>query len=251
MGKALADPLFMFLVAAIAAQWLIFRRWSRLTRLGRLGLSVLAAACVVLWLLGTHAVESELINRLGAPHPAPSEAAISEIDVIIVLSGGFVTPPVAGYEQPDAWTTARLIQGVRTFQRSGARLLVVSGAGPGEDATGLAHSMKELAVQLGVPAEQIVVEPNSRNTRQHPIELAKLNIVAADETVGVVTSSWHLPRAMGEFESTFPNTVAVPAFDTPIGQKRGLLRWMPRSLSLASSATALSEYIGMVWYTAF
>src|SRR5690606_18576345 len=201
------------------------------------------------------------------------------------------------YDQPDAWTTARVRQGVRTFFESDARLLVVSGrwvlAGSGARATStkaslddvprddvpgayvprdhrsgddgfpgvapgddmarddparLALAMKQLAVELGVPEDRIVVEPNARNTREHPIELLRLRVVEPDDTIGVVTSSWHLPRAMREFEKVFPDVVAVPAFDVAVDQKTGILRWMPRSRHLASSATALAEYIGMLWY---
>src|SRR5690606_24775100 len=75
-----------------------------------------------------------------------------------------------------------------------------------------------------------------------------LGIVEPGDTVGVVTSSWHLPRAMREFQQQFEHVVAVPAFDVAVDEKRGLLRWMPRSRHLASPATALAEYIGMIWY---
>ena len=72
-----------------------------------------------------------------------------------------------------------------------------------------------------------MVEPNARNTREHPIELLAAG-GGADDTIGVVTSSWHLPRAMREFEKVFPDVVAVPAFDVAVDQKTGILRWMPR-----------------------
>lgn len=275
MGKAIADPLFIFLVVIIGVQAALYLNWRKSGRLARFALIVLSTAAVGLWLLGTHAAESYLIGRLNSVHPIPSREAVADIDVVIVLSGGFVAAPVAAYEQLDTWTTARVVQGVRTFFESDARLLVVSGRwargeardeGRGEErgeelsddsarvtdasagAARMAQSMKQLAVNLGVPGDKIVVEPLARTTREHPLELLNLNVVEAGDTVGVVTSSWHLPRAMREFEKHFPALVAVPAFDTAIDDKRGLLRWMPRSRSLASSATALAEYIGMIWY---
>lgn len=252
MGKALADPLFMFLAVVITVQIALYREWPRLRRIGRIVLLALTTATAGLWLLGTHAAESYLIDRLSAVHPIPSESDVAEIDVVIVLSGGFVAAPETAYDQPDAWTTARVIQGVRTYFASDARLLVVSGhwdthpLGPND--APLTNSMKALAVGLGIPPEHVLVEPNARTTREHPVELTKLGVVAEGETVGVVTSSWHLLRAMREFEKHFPHVVAVPAFDTAINQKYEILRWIPRSLSLASSATALAEYIGTVWY---
>lgn len=281
MGKAVADPLFWALSVAVGAQVLLYvergrrragRRLGRTTgieRAARLGLVGLAVATALLWLLGTHAAESFLIQRLGAVHPIPSDEDVARIDVVVVLSGGFVDAPMTAYDQLDSWTTARVVQGVRTFFESDARMLVMTGrwsrsGGGGVDATDggaagdgaaasddgarMALAMKKLAVELGVPAERIVVEPNARTTREHPTELLRLDVVRAGDTIGVVTSSWHLPRAMREFEKHFSDLVAVPAFDVAVDQKGGLLRWMPRSMHLASSATALAEYIGMLWY---
>lgn len=312
MSKAVADPLFWCLSLAILAQILAFRVRRQLGRAGRVALVVAAIGTAGLWLLSTHAAESYLIGRLSAVHPVPAAEDVARIDVVVVLSGGFVEAPDPAYDQPDAWTTVRVRQGVRTFFESDARLLVVSGrwvlAGsgaratstkaslddvprddvPGADVPGdnvprddvaradvprdhrsgddgfpgvapgddmarddparLALAMKQLAVELGVPEDRIVVEPNARNTREHPIELLRLRVVEPDDTIGVVTSSWHLPRAMREFEKVFPDVVAVPAFDVAVDQKTGILRWMPRSRHLASSATALAEYIGMLWY---
>src|SRR5690606_41206630 len=89
-----------------------------------------------------------------------------------------------------------------------------------DDPARLALAMKQLAVELGVPEDRIVVEPNARNTREHPIELLRLRVVEPDDTIGVVTSSWHLPRAMREFEKVFPDVVAVPAFDVAVEDRK-------------------------------
>lgn len=252
MGKALADPLLCFLGATLAAHVGVLCRWRQLTKLTRALTIAGLRAAAGLWLLGTHAAESFLIQRLSAVHPIPSDEDVARIDVVVVLSGGLVPAPLEEYAQLDAWTTARVIQGVRTFLAGDARLLVMTGrwapGGAGDDPARMADMMKALAVQLGVPADRVVVEPNARTTREHPVELQRLGIVEPGATVGVVTSSWHLPRAMREFQQQFEHVVAVPAFDVAVDEKRGLLRWMPRSRHLASSATALAEYIGMIWY---
>lgn len=264
MGKTIADPLFVALVSVSFVQIVLYREWGRLRRGARIGLLILTVMTAGLGLLGTHAVESFLIERLTRVHEPPAAADIAAVDVVVVLSGGFVDAPsvhsssgeidrlhAPAYDQPDSWSTARVVQGVRTFFASDARLFVVSGywGGGGEgDSARLADAMKHLAIDLGVPAERIVVEPDARTTRQHPVEVRGLGVVAPEETIAVVTSSWHLPRAMQEFEKQFDRIVAVPAFDTAVDQKRGLLRWLPRSYSLASSATAVAEYVGMVWY---
>ncbi len=101
----------------------------------------------------------------------------------------------SAYDQPDAWTTARVIQGVRTFFDSDARWprhertrALERGRGSidvgrrgrrSERAASrrrrtmrrAAVAMKQLAVDIGVPPERIVIEPNARTTREHPVEL--------------------------------------------------------------------------------
>lgn len=263
MGKAIADPLFLFLTSMILIELLLCREWRRLRSLARLAVVLGFVGIAALWLLGTHAAESYFIGKLSGVHPIPSDEEVARIDVVVVLSGGFVDTPISAYDQPDAWTTARVIQGVRTFFDSDARWLVMTGRwtrsdidvddGPASeagrhDAARMAVAMKQLAVDMGVPPERIVVEPNARTTREHPVELLQLGVVEPGDSVGVVTSSWHLPRAVREFEKFFEDVVAVPAFDVAVNQKGGLLRWLPRSMHLESSATALAEYIGMVWY---
>ncbi len=69
---------------------------------GRVGLALLAVATAGLWLLGTHAAETYLIGRLTAVHPIPADEDVARIDVVVVLSGGFVDAPAAAYDQPDS-----------------------------------------------------------------------------------------------------------------------------------------------------
>ncbi len=50
---------------------------------------------------------------------------------------------------------------------------------------------------MGVDSELIIREPNSRTTFEHPIELIK--IIEETDKIAVVTSAWHLNRAVREF----------------------------------------------------
>lgn len=255
MRKTIADPLFLFFVA------LLFLQIKRLFTGRRRRRTPFAHSIVYfiitagLALLGTHAVESMLIGHLSSQYPIPAAEEIQQVDVLIVLSGGMVaaydtstTPDAGTYDQPDAWTTARVRQGARAFEQSQARVFVVSGRLGSAQPDKLVRAMASFAQELGVPAERIALEPNARNTMQHPLELKQLGIVRENDIVGVVTSAWHLPRAIAEFEKHFSRVVAIPAYDTAIYEKRGILAWLPRSRSLASSTTAITEYIGMLWY---
>ncbi len=55
MGKAIADPLFLFLTSMILIELLLCREWRRLRSLARLAVVLGFVGIAALWLLGTHA----------------------------------------------------------------------------------------------------------------------------------------------------------------------------------------------------
>ena len=55
------------------------------------------------------------------------------------------------------------------------------------------------AKNLGLADARIVIEPLSRNTRQHPIEALKLTGVDEHSEIASVTSDFQLRRSLGEF----------------------------------------------------
>lgn len=248
MGKALTEPLFIIIVLLLIAQFALYRGWRRHGRFGRSALVAFSFATLLLWGLSTHVAETHLVQRLSDAFPIPTEDQLAEIDVVIVLSGGLVVSPDPRYDQLDASTIARVWQGARTFLASDARVLVMSGRWTQGDPERMVRLMKETAIQLGIPQDRIILEPNALTTRDHPTELRNLNVVQDGETVAVVTSSWHLPRAMKEFSKVFSNLVAVPAYHIPIDQRHGMHAWLPRARSLHSSTTAIAEIVGMIWY---
>jgi uncharacterized SAM-binding protein YcdF (DUF218 family) len=100
---------------------------------------------------------------------------------------------------------------------------------------------------LGVPRERVLLEGRSRNTYENA-EFSKVLIKPkADERWLLVTSAWHMPRAVGCF-----SRVGFPVEAYPVDwHSSGELRWsFPRRFgaSLSGLDAAVHEWVGLLAY---
>lgn len=75
------------------------------------------------------------------------------------------------------------------------RLIVSGGQGPGEDITE-AEAMHDYLLQAGVPRNRIIKEGRSRNTKENLTNSLAI-LIDPEASVALVTSDFHLFRAMG------------------------------------------------------
>ncbi len=245
--KVLVSPLFLVLLGLIGGQIRLYLNWQQFDRRQRSALVFLSLVTIALWSLSTPVVETQLAHGLEWPYYAGRDPSSMHVDVVVVLSAGYSHGPVPEMDVVSGTTYARVVRGVQVFKKSKARVLIMSGRSLGGDPRRLTDLMKALAVAMGLPSERVRIEPRSTNTFMHPIELAQLREVRASDILAVVTSAWHLPRAMAEFQRHFSKVVAIPAdFDTPFSPSS--LSWLPVVSSLQGSTKLLDERLGMAWY---
>lgn len=259
MDKAVLSPLFLCLIGLLVIQYRLYRR----SGFGQTGhsrrrrpweLVLLSAITAGLWIGGTPVIavqmartlEQPFYNVLGSPslHLPPGTA-----DVVVVLSAGIDRGPTPAMDLLNGPGYARVWRGVQAFRESQARLLVMSGYDRTGSPERMTTLMKDLAVHLGVPPERVITELRSVNTRAHPRELEQLPDVKPTDTIAVVTSAWHLPRAMAEFRRYFTRLVPVPADFLSLQYRGEAADWLPNTESLWVTTRVLHEYIGRVWYT--
>lgn len=169
-------------------------------------------------------------------------------DYIFTLGGGYNI----GTSTEDDFLSEESYRRVQTattlWKQYPHATLVVSGGSSekGRQTDQLAQLMKQAAVQRGVPASQILIEPRSFNTREHPIEALKLPKVTPNTPIVVVTSVWHLRRAKQEFNRYFKNAwyYSAPLTTDPITWRD----FLPNSYTLGKSTVLLSEWVGLIWY---
>ena len=107
-----------------------------------------------------------------------------------------------------------------------------------------------LLLDLGVAREAIVVDNESRNTYENSRFTERLLKQRGIEkpTVLLVTSAWHMTRALGNFAKT--SLKAVPAacdfcaFNAYYGDKRACDWFLPSADALVRTNFLLKEWLG-------
>ena len=94
------------------------------------------------------------------------------------------------------------------------------------------ETMKQTLVRLGVPAERIIVERDSTNTRDEAVMVAAMLPSLDVKHVILVTSPMHMRRAVGMFRAV--GVEVIPA----IARRREIFR---TSVSLTPAADRLSR----------
>jgi uncharacterized SAM-binding protein YcdF (DUF218 family) len=100
--------------------------------------------------------------------------------------------------------------------------------------------------EQGVDMKRVTLESKARNTRENARQVAVLLGERCKQPWLLVTSAWHMPRSMAEFEATGCNVTAYPV-DFHTAEESS---WVEYSMvgSLAAWQKALHELLGMFVY---
>jgi uncharacterized SAM-binding protein YcdF (DUF218 family) len=184
-----------------------------------------------------------------APTPPGPLADITFIAVLGAGNGDASALPAG--QRLSASARARLVEGLRLGLALPEAWLVVSGprdATPGADPAEPTHArvLADAAVELGFPRDRIVEVDTARDTAE---EIDALRLLVGDEPVALVTSAWHLPRAM-----TLATAAKLSAVPCPADYLGGRDASVPRlayvtwdAESLVNTTRAWREYLGRLW----
>jgi uncharacterized SAM-binding protein YcdF (DUF218 family) len=216
----------------------------------RAGLAVVALGLLVVWVPATPWVADGLLGTLERPFPPAPAAAAPTADAIVVL-GGAVGLPRPPRVYPDLHGASdRVWHAARLYEAGKAPLVIASGGTlPWRDRTYReAAAMRSLLVSWGVPADAIVAEDASANTYQNAQRTAEIVRARGLDRVLLVTSAFHMRRALATFRSAGVETVPAATDYRVVEQTTTLLSLFPSVEALGSSTTALREYAGYLVY---
>jgi uncharacterized SAM-binding protein YcdF (DUF218 family) len=194
-------------------------------------------------------------DRIAAPlenralSDSRSAIALRALPRTAVVLGGMIRMSGPGDRADDSGydlsaAADRVVAAAHLWRAGQVDRLVLSGGMIGE--TSEAELMARFAGDLGVPRTAIVLESNSRTTRENAEAVA--NVLRANPLgpdITLVTSALHLPRATAEFRCAGLAPVGVPAEFEALGVAHELPRyWLPSSEALDLSRRALKEWLG-------
>ena len=107
--------------------------------------------------------------------------------------------------------------------------------------------MRDVAIKLGVPKENILLTKNVENTDQEAISIKKLFTIN-DPKVILVTSAFHMPRAQKVFEAAGLQVIPFPVDFQGCARKQTFMDYIPSAVSLYHTSFFVREMIGRTYY---
>ena len=216
-------------------------------RFRRTGQALHITAALTLLLLSLPIVAHTLVRSLEAEiaaAPAPVGAAPG---AIVILSAGVQATDFAGTRlNVDELTLDRLRRGAALHRETGIPILL-SGGIPRPGGRALADLMAtSLRSDFGI--EPHWLETASRTTAENALYSAQILHVENIERIFLVTQSWHLLRAMVEFQRYGIEVFPVAAGYEIVHGQFTILHLIPSASALLRSRFAIHEYIGRAWY---
>jgi uncharacterized SAM-binding protein YcdF (DUF218 family) len=190
----------------------------------------------------SHWLSSQIENQ-------SSQVTISSVPhtQAIVVLGGTVSPTSGKSTEINLGRAGRVWYAAKLFHAGKAPLVLLSGGGDLEhQAFSEARAMAVFLQDLGVPAQAVVMEETSRNTRQNAVFSAAMLKARGIEQILLVTSALHMPRALALFKAQGLQVTQAPTdFEAGKEPPSGLLAWLPDAGALNSSALAMKELVGL------
>jgi uncharacterized SAM-binding protein YcdF (DUF218 family) len=151
----------------------------------------------------------------------------------------------------------RVVEGIRLYRLSATAKLLMSGGILRRGDPPVAQIMADFARAQGVRKEDLLVETKSQNTYENLLEVQKM---LGSKPFILVTSAYHLPRAMAVARKLQLHVTAAPARIITLQHFPALMGWQVWIRTVAGSfltpslgrltllQRAYHEYVGYGWY---
>jgi uncharacterized SAM-binding protein YcdF (DUF218 family) len=233
------------LLSLIPAVLLLFRKRDS----GRTGKILVASLVLIYWVLSTPIAAVWLVHWLSpVVHPVLSAADAGGATAIVVLSAGMQVHRSRGasYGTPTREGSLRVLEAVRLHRLLGGAPIITTGSvrsSPYSESALMAHQLE----QLGVPADKIIKEEKSTNTRDHALFVPPLLKQHGIGRFVLVTSQQHIARALGVFRKVgFDPVPSTP--EVYVGRGHILEKYLPSQEGLSVSEWLIYDLLGHVYY---
>lgn len=203
-----------------------------MVRLGRALRWILAALGLAFVVITVTPVDNYLIGKLAGPWNDPAG------DILIVPGAESMNDAMG------ASSYMRSIYAIRTWKQGGFRQIVLSG-GTSNGGLPIAEQMRDVLVCQGVPASAIVLEEQSKSTRENAVYTTRLLSGVPGRKV-LLTSDYHMFRAYRAFRKAGLDVQPRPFPESAKGAGVWTLRW-PVFLSLCQEMAKSVYYQARGW----
>jgi uncharacterized SAM-binding protein YcdF (DUF218 family) len=223
------------------------------TRFARTGWRLLISGLIALAVIGLSPLGNALILPLEQRFPAWEETSSAPPEGIVVL-GGAITPDVSAARHSITLNEAaeRVTVVAELAKRYPTARIIFSGGIGNLLQTGGTEA--EVALKLfetfGIPNERVLAEVRSRNTVENAIFSRDLANPKPRDRWLLVTSAYHMPRAIGVFRKAGFPVEAYPVDWRTRGPEDALTPFATLGDGMRRTDTAMREWVGLVVYWA-
>ena len=238
IADALTKPLVIVLLIAIAAAV------CRLAGRGRASRVLLVGAAILAYAASIPLVGEALLRPLESEFPPLSADRLPNVRYVVVLGSGYAPhegiPVTAALDREGLMRAVEALRLVRLLPQ--AQLVVLGG--PLSGLPPVAQGYAQLARALGVLDQSLVVSDRPHDTRAESQEVHRL---LGNTPFLLVTSAYHMPRAMLLMKRAGAAPIAAPAGQRAFGAAPfGWASLLPGAGGLGDTERALHEYAGLV-----
>lgn len=235
-----------FVLALVFIVFSLFMEWRQLAKVLAIGtlLSLFALAVLPLGDL--------LLRPLEQVYPPAPQ--IDRMDGIIVLGGGEDAAPTEFWGQPQINEGGDRFLGALSLARRfpEAKVLLAGGSGRLRDAAGAidnseANIAEQILLSQGVSRARLLLEYRSRNTAENARLSRALAQPEAGEVWVLVTSAFHMPRAMESFQAAGWNDIVAYPVDYRTGHISSGIGWELAGHTETLN-TAIKAWVGLLAY---
>lgn len=224
-------------IAAFFVVGFIFLGTKKLRKTG--GLFVLIGAVIYVALI-TGTLSNSFLEYFESKYHTNEESILDvNSKFIVVMAGyGINNKKIPTISRISASSLYRVIEALHLWRLNRGRKIVISGY------KNVPLLMRDVLMELGVPANNIIIDNDSHNTYFSAINV--INLVE-EEKFFLITSAGHMPRTMAIFRKL--NRLPVPVLtDYFIYHGNSLESALPKAQHLMAAELAVHETFAMLWY---
>jgi len=212
---------------------------------------LVALVLLLFWLLSTEPVRDLLLNPLEHQYsPFHIESVAGKQAAIVVLGGG-VQEKSLDYQGEDTlsrFAMMRVIYAAKIAEQTPFPVYATGGTPLSEVAEAEGSVMRRWLIWFGVDMTRIHAENQSNTTWENATLTQALLAKKHIKTVILVTSAWHMPRAVWCFEAQGLTVITAPTDYFTEQEAYDLRSFLPHWSVFFESGQALQEHLGLLWY---
>jgi uncharacterized SAM-binding protein YcdF (DUF218 family) len=194
-------------------------------------------------------VANSLLIPLENQYTVPDMHDLRDSQVYVVLMGGMDDKgmDVFGQGTLASDSTARLSAAYRLY-RMARKPIIISGGSAVPSGIPESEIGKRFLTKLGVRNDHIMIETRSRDTHENASYTKELCAGRGVSKIVLVTSAYHMKRAMMLFAPLFRDVSPCPSDFRAFSGQSGIRRFFPDAESLHGTSIALRERLGILFY---